>query len=525
MADDTWVYWTIFAAYIVFLFVVGFRARKKTKTLEDFMVAGRSIGPLLLGLSFGVTYFSASLIIGAGPKTYNLGLGTIWIGVINGIVGIGLFMMLFGNRTRIISRELGCLTVPEMLAKRYEMKSLQTFSAIVILLFEIIYLVAVFMGLSILFSVILPDMENAYIYAAMICGIITIVYLMMGGSHGAIFTDVFESIIMLVGVLMIFFVGLSQVGGFEGVNLELQALGEGFTTFPGNGGFNLIGAILVSSIGIWGSPQMMSRYFTAKNRKSLKWGLVISLAWGLLIATLAYVNGGIGLALFGTDSGIVSESGSDLIPQLMLELLPSWLAALFIACVTAASLTTGEKIILVATSAVSRDIYQEKTGADDKKTMKVTRLMTIVIVVIAVIIAIFEPGQILDVTFFAFSSLASVTLVPYIYGLFWKRGTGKAALVSALVCFIINTVWFFAFSPASTGLTGLFGDLAFPLLPNVAATELFSLGSMTITIGSINEFIPAQIVASIVFPLVSLATERMNPEFVDKIFDKLEKQI
>ena len=521
MADSTWIYWAIFIVYIIFLLAMGIQSKKKTSTLSDYLVAGRSIGPILLGLSVGVTYFSASLLVGSGPFGARWGLSVVWIGVINAVVGIGLNMVIFGDRTRALSQEIECLTVPELLGKRYQSKSVQKLVAIITFVFEIVYLVAVYMGLSTLFSVIMPNTNNAYIIAVMICGIITIAYLTTGGSHGAIVTDVFESIIMLVGVVLIFVIGLNRVNGFTGMNSILENYNPEFTEFPGAGGFTVIGIIIVSSVGIWGSPQMISRYFTAKDRRSTKWSLVISLSWGLVIATLAYINANIGFAfLLENPDPNLSVGADNLIPVFMLDIMNPWLAAIFIACVTAASLTTGEKIILVATSAISRDVYQLNTDASDEKTMKITKISTVVVVVAAVGIAMLQPAAILALTFFAFSSMASVVLVPYIYGLYWKKGTAKAAFITGLVCAIINIAWWFCISGSSAKL--LSG--VFPLFPDVAAFKLFNLGNMEITLGSINEFIPAQMVAMILFPLISKYTQPPEKEFVDNIFASMKSK-
>ena len=417
--DVNWIYWTVFIAYLMYLLVAGIRAKKQTQNFSDFLVAGRNIGPLLMGLSLGVTYFSASLLIGSGGFAGRYGLGTLWIGSMNAILGVAVFTWIFGNRTRALSAKIGCLTVPEMLGKRYQSQALQLYTALITFIFEILYLVAVYMGLSTLFSVIMPNVPNAYNYALILCGIITIAYLVIGGSHGAIATDLFESMIMLIGVLILLFMGLQAVGGLPNLNTILEGLDPGFVEFPGAGGFGLVGMILVSSMGVWGSPQMVSRYFTAKNKKSIKGGLIVSLVWASVIAILAYLNACIALGYNALHpfAGL-SPDKSNLVPLFMLAVFQSvpWLGALFIACVTAASLTTEEKIILVSTSAISRDFYQKLTNCSDEKAMKLTKYMTIVITVIAVVIAMLSLKEILVVTFFAFSSMASAILIPYFYG-------------------------------------------------------------------------------------------------------------
>src|SRR6056297_1236879 len=190
MASES-LYWSVFALYLAFLAFAGIRAKKKTHTFEDYMVAGRNIGPVLLGISFGVTYFSAVMIVGGGEFSYIWGLSSIWIGVIDCLVGVFAAFILFGRRTMRLSEELGSLTVPEFLGKRYNSKGLQMFTACVTLVFETVYLVSIYMGLSVLLKYAMPnvDPDLSYTIAVCMCGLITIVYLNIGGAHGAIWTD------------------------------------------------------------------------------------------------------------------------------------------------------------------------------------------------------------------------------------------------------------------------------------------------------------------------------------------------
>src|SRR6056297_3134758 len=260
MASES-LYWTVFAIYLAFLAVAGIRAKSKTHTFEDFMVAGRSIGPVLLGISFGVTYFSAVMIVGGGEFSYIWGLCSIWVAVINVVVGIFGSFILFGKRTMRLSEEFSALTVPEFLGKRYNSKSLQMFTAVVTLLFETVYLVSIYMGLSVLLKYAMPnlDSELSYTIAVCMCGLITIVYLNIGGAHGAIWTDATEAVIMLAGVLAVFIAGLNAVGGFDGLITTVVNEGDGWigdpdsltAAPPGAAPFKWLGYVLVTSFGVW----------------------------------------------------------------------------------------------------------------------------------------------------------------------------------------------------------------------------------------------------------------------------------
>lgn len=518
------VYWVVFGAYLVFLAVAGIRAKKKTNTLQDFMVAGRNIGPVLLALSYGATYFSAVLLVGGGEYAYNWGLSALMIAFGNVVVGILAMFLLFGRRTVMLSHHYECLTISQMLAKRYDSDGLRYLTSISILIFETVYLVSIYMGLTVLLEIILPGVENAPVWAVCIVGLITIFYLSISGSHGAITTDVVESIIMIIGVLAISITALVAVGGFSGfletlANIELDAgIKPGnLTNFPGQGGFAVIGFVLVTSFGTWGLPQMISRFFTADKKKStLKRGLVISLIWATVISFLAYFNGALGRVYFfeNPDPTVV---GANVVPKMMVTILPIWLASLFIAAVTAASLTTGEKVILMAAGSLSIDTYQHITKASDEKTFRVTKLTTVLIVVVAVILTIIKPDAVLALAMFAWSAIAGTILVPYVGGLFWKRGTAAGAIACAATALVSTVLWWLCFRSGS--LNASLNTDIFPLLKEWVPVILFQNDTITITVGSIHEFIVSQVLSVIVYIVVSLLTKVRNPEEVEKIFE------
>lgn len=523
MANE-WIYWTIFALYLGFLIISGYRAKGKTKTLTDYMVAGRNIGPLLLGLSFGATYFSAVMIIGGGATSFGAGLGTMWIGAIDGVIGVFLIYVLFARRTRSLSKKLDCLTMPEFLGKRYQSDTLWSFAGWNALILETIYLVSVFMGLAVLFAIIMPGVANAYQIACVICAIITIIYITMGGSYASIYTDVFESLLMLVSVILIMVYGLAAVGDVAGLNNTLNGINPQLTEFPGLGGFAIVGACLSTSFAVWGNPSMVTRYFTAKNKSSLKWGMVISLFWCFTVGMISWMNGSIGRAYSKLHPEITGWNATNNIPMLMYHTLPAWLAALFIAGITAASLTTGEKLILVGTSALARDIYQRKTKASDEKTMKVTKIATIFMVVIAAIVGMFNIAGVLDLCMWSFDIMCAVFLIPYVFGLYWRKGTAKAAIIAGAVGETIAVLWWLFFSSKAVSFGNIVGQpTLFPLFKDAGAVVWFSIGTMKVTAGNTATIIPSQIAVILLFIIISKKTQPPSKEFLDEIFEFMEK--
>jgi len=315
--NDITLFWIVLIGYMAVLVVIGIYSKKKTKSVEDYLTAGRSIGPLLLGLSFGVTYFSSVLIIGGGGLAFFWGLASVWIAAIDVLVGVVLVFLFFGRRTKILSDKCKALTISQLIGYRYQDKNYQAFSGAVVMFFEMIYMVSMYVGLSKLLILLVPSdwsaaaVDNAYVIAVSLCAIITVVYLTAGGSFGAIYSDAFESVIMIVGVVVIAIYGLIAVGGLDGMISGLD-IGEtigaivnpdtsgtflipfkdgSLTTFIGFGGMGILGYILVTSFGQWGMPQALTRFFTSKSKKAVKYAAGIAALWACVCAFFAWFNG------------------------------------------------------------------------------------------------------------------------------------------------------------------------------------------------------------------------------------------
>ncbi len=466
----------------------------------------------------------------------------------------------FGKRTKYISEQARAVTIPQLIGFRYQDKNYQAFSGAVIMFFEMIYLVSVYVGLSKLLTLLTPsgsqsETDVAYMVGVSLCAIITIVYLVFGGSIGAILSDSVESMIMIAGVVLITIFGLASVGGLEGLMAGLagaETIGsitnpgtlESFTipfttgsltTFVGFGGMGLLGFILVTSFGQWGMPQSLSRFFTAKNKKALKYGLLVACVWASFVAFFAYFNGAVANAYWFLHAGdptidatiIAVFKDIDMnIPLFLRQVMPSALAAIFIAAVTAASMTTGEKLILISASGFSQDVYQnikERGGEkiSDVKMLRITKVSTIFVVIAALLLALTKPEFVLTLCMFAWSAMAATILVPFVFGLFWKRGTAKAAWVSGIIALSVAVAWWLIFRFSNPAIEAVFHDLrAIVLQTNPFAITLgdyfVAPGKMIKT--GIHEFIVSQVVALISFPIVSLFTKAPDGQFVDSLF-------
>jgi SSS family solute:Na+ symporter len=562
------IFWIVLVAYMGVLVAFGIYSKKRTKSVEDYLIAGKSIGPFLLGISFGVTYFSSVLVIGGGGQAFVWGLGAIWIAAFNVLIGIVLVFILFGRRTKILSDQCKSVTVPQLLAFRYQDKNYQIFVGLVVMFFEMIYLVSVYTGLAKLLTLLTPngtqaEADLAYLIGVALCGGITIFYLVFGGSIGAILSDAFESIIMLVGILLITIIGFMSIGGIDGLLNGLAFAETGptivgtllptrnapftagsLTQFVGFGGMGLLGFMLVTSFGQWGMPQALSRFFTAKSKKAIKYGLIIACGWAGVVAFLSYFNGALANAywfLHLNEPGIndnILRIFKDIdmnIPLFLRNVVPAPIVAIFIAAVTAASMTTEEKVVLISASGFSQDVYQNlaergtRPKIPDEKMLKVTKLATFVVIIVALLFALGKIDFVLTLCMFAWSAIASAVLVPFVFGLFWKRGTAKAAWTSGIVALSVAIIWWFIFRFSNPAVEFMFHDIRAVVLLTVPFK--ITLGDFYTVAGDntspmskagIHEFIVSQVVAICVFVIVSLFTKPPKNEFVDAVFKEFK---
>jgi SSS family solute:Na+ symporter len=537
-------FWVVLLAYLAVLIAFGWYSKKKTKSVSDYLVAGRSIGPVLLGLSFGVTYFSSVLLIGGAGFSYIWGLGTVWIAAIDVLVGVFIIFVFFGHRTQIISNKGNIMTVPQLLGYRYQNPQLRMLVGGIVMVFETIYVVSIYTGLSILLTLLTPPEfgKLGYYIGVGLCAAITMAYLVAGGSIGAILSDAVESLVMAFGVIVIFIIGIVNLGGFEGFALGLQiqeasrpfyTMPDSMTTFVGFGTMGIIGYVFVTAFGQWGMPQAISRFFTAKKKRAIKWGLVVACIWASIVSIFAWVNGVIASSYwyYTGDSSIIAYLNAGgfanrdyNLPLFLQKSFPVVIAAIFLAAVTAASMTTEEKVILVAASGFAQDIYENRQNLKgktipDERMLKITRLTTAVLLIVSLILTLLVDilglGFVLELCMFAWSGMASAILIPYVFGLFWKRGTAKGAMISGIAGIAAAVTWW-----------ALMKYSLLATIPEVVALRNFVLTTtpFTVTLSGIHEFLVSQAVALIAFPVASLLTAPPKKEFVDEIFAAFKAQ-
>lgn len=460
------VKWIVLAVYLALMIGIGVYYRKKTSSVSDFVLGGRGLGAWFTAFAYGTSYFSAVIFVGyAGKFGWSYGVASTWIGIGNAVIGSWLAWKVLGRRTRIMSKHLEAKTMPEFFEKRYGSKMLKIVSALIVFVFLIPYTASVYNGLSRLFE---KGFGIPYKYCIIGMALFTAVYVIMGGYKATALNDFIQGIVMLVGITAVVFAVLNENGG---LGQSLDMLGEipapdgrtdMYNSILGPDPINLVGVIILTSLGTWGLPQMVQKFYAVKDDKAIKTGTIVSTFFAVVVAGGCYFLGGFG-RLFAENVNGVPAEGFDSIVPIMMERLPLLLFGLVIVLVLSASMSTLSSLVLTSSSTLTIDLIKPlaKNKIDEKKELLIMRIFIGVFLLISVILAIItlENPQTVISTLMSISwgALAGAFLAPFMYGLFWK-GVTKAAVLTSFICGVgITLVHMFYYTFG--GRTGTLGGL------------------------------------------------------------------
>ncbi len=488
---------------VIFVLVtagIGFYCRKKIKSVNDFVLGGRNVGPWLTAFAYGTSYFSAVVFVGyAGQFGWNFGISATWIGIGNAVIGSLLAWVVLGRRTRVMTKHFEAATMPEFFEKRYLSKSMKIVSSIIIFIFLVPYTASIYKGLSGLFAMAF-DIDFTWCIIGM--AVLTGIYVIAGGYMATAINDFIQGIIMLVGIVAVVLAVLNVHGGFtESINQLSQIVPEGgsemagpFTSFFGPDPISLFGVVILTSLGTWGLPQMIHKFYTVKNEKTVKTGTIISTVFALVIAGGSYFMGGFGRLFVEGDK---PAAGFDSVVPTMLQSLPDLLIAIVIILVLSASMSTLSSLVITSSSTFTIDFlkglfFKKMSG---KRQMLIIRLLCAAFILVSVLIALNPNSMISSLMSISWGALAGAFLGPFLYGLFWK-GTTKAGVWAGFISGVAITV------------TGLILQTAGIVLP-----APFSLLNSPLNVGAV-----AIVFSLIIVPLVSVLSPKMPKAHLEASF-------
>ncbi len=455
--------------YVVVMIGIGYYSMRRTKTVGDFFLANRALGPWVSAFAYGTTYFSAVLFIGyAGRIGWGFGLSSLWIVVGNALVGSLLAWLILARRTRVITEKLGAMTMPEFLESRYQSRFLRVFSAVVIFIFLVPYSASVYMGLSYLFDVV---MGIPYVYALLLMAVLTGAYLIMGGYLAVSVNSLVQGVIMFFGALLLilFILNRPESGGLYQAIERLKMIDPKLVAPVGAPGFwSLFGLVMVTSLGAWGLPQMVQKFYSIKSERVITAATVIATVFALVCTFSAYFSGALTHLFFPTLPEFAGKPNPELLmPQLMSQFMPLSFAVVLLLLVFSASMSTLSSLVLVSSSAIAIDLFSLR---DKKISLLLMRLLCGVFILCSLLIAFYRISFIVNLMSISWGTTAGVFLAPYLYGLYWERANLPAAIVS-MICGIsigLGASWYYGFQSQVIPLVGSLAILiplgVFPLV-------------------------------------------------------------
>ena len=481
---------------------VGLYSRKHATNVNDFVLGGRSVGPWLTAFAYGTSYFSAVVFVGyAGQFGFKYGLSATWIGIGNAFIGSLLAWVILGRRTRVMTKHLSAATMPDYFGKRFDSNSIRIAASVISFIFLIPYTASVYNGLSRLFGM---AFDIPYAVCVIVMAALTGVYVILGGYMATAINDFIQGIVMLFGIVAVIVAVLNGQGGFYQAVVQLSeiesdvalTLGQKgvFASFFGPDLPNLIGVVILTSLGTWGLPQMVHKFYAIKDEKAIRYGTIISTFFAIVVSGGCYFLGGFGRlfdtpAIHAADGSVIYDS---IIPT-MLSSLSDMLVGIVIVLVLSASMSTLSSLVLTSSSTLTLDFIKGNIikDMDDKKQLLCMRVMLVFFIAISVIIALDPPTFIAQLMGISWGALAGAFLAPFMYGLYWK-GVTKASVWASFACGVLLTV----------------------------SNMFFKFIASPINAGAI-----AMVAGMIVVPIVSMVTPKMDTSHVDKVFECLEEKV
>ena len=334
---------------IIFLAVmvgVGIYSRKQAANVDGFVLGGRNVGPWLTAFAYGTSYFSAVVFVGyAGQFGWKYGLSSTWIGIGNALIGSLLAWIVLGRRTKLMTQHIESRTMPDFFGTRYQSQNLRVVASIIAFVFLIPYTAGVYKGISTLFEM---GFGIPYEFCVVGMAAFTAIYVIFGGYKATAMNDFIQGIIMLFGIVTIIAAVLASQGGLTEAVTKLAAMpaddnpavNGGFASWFGPDIPNLIGVVILTSLGTWGLPQMVGKFYSITDESAIRRGTIISTIFAIIVAGGCYFLGGFG-RLFGMPPTLPNgRLDFDSIVPSMLVTLPDVLIALVVLLVLSASMST-----------------------------------------------------------------------------------------------------------------------------------------------------------------------------------------
>ena len=436
--------------YMIAILAIGLWSARKFKNSEDWFVGGRSMGPWITALAHGSSSLGGGMYI-AGPQYgWEAGASALWAAP-GDVFGPLLNFGILARRMRRYTEKAKTLTISEFFGHRYYSRGVRNFSVVILVIAMLISLVVEYMAMGVLVSAVTGW---SFVVSLIFGCAVILIYTGAGGYLAVAYTDFAQSILMVLGMLILIPVCIASVGGLEGMNAGLYAINEGLPTLWGEDYYLkgapllIAGMALVYFIGYMGQPHLILKTVAIKDEKSIRLVPMIGAVFGFLLAFGVYTLGCVGRVVYPDISMLPGGNAEYVLPMLALTKLPSFLAGLLLAGACSAVMSTASGLLLVIGSAIGNDLYRNSVSgkkASEEQVMKVTRMSTYLLGIVSVamcFIPIFQLG-VYQLTWIAWSVLSPAFIPCIVGGLYWKRGTKEGAYAAMISGSLVGAFWYY----------------------------------------------------------------------------------
>lgn len=525
---DLAVFGTMTVVFLIVTLVLGWYGYKNTRNNEEFLLGRNKAGPVIIALSYGATFLSASAVIGFGGQAAVHGMSVMWLCFLNLFVGLIVAFLIFGGPTRRKGRALGASTYSDLLGKIFKSKGIRAFTAILIIVMMPIYAAAVLKG-GVNSLAVITGLTEYYDYILIALAVIVAVYVVYGGIIAVMYNDAFQAAIMFIGMVVILVVTYSYFGGVTAGNSALDGLWDqsivdignigvqdgfnGWTSFSDFGSKEWLTVVttflLGVGIGALTQPQLAVRFMSAKNDRDLNKSLIVGSVFMLAIVGSAYTVGALSNVYFMDHYGMTAFEyisqmglGTDfIIPEYILELFSTIsfgdiFVSLFLLSLVCAAISTISALLHTIGAAGGYDLYtlwKNKKGhmTGDSQSVNLNRVVIVLVMVLTVVYCYMMPNDIIAKATSVFMGITAAALLPaYFHGLYSKNPCRKAAITSM----VVGTVVYLFFALFINSGTSIF----LPICELLTGQSVLFPDSILASTDALVIALPASIIAMVI---------------------------
>lgn len=465
------IYWIVLVAFFFANLYIGWIAFKRSKSLEDFYLGGRKIGVWALAFTYVATWNSAVTYIGFPGTAYKYGMPMVASGVLSAMFA-GIFGWLFlAQRLRDQSVALNALTIPEYIERRYQSHGARMLSTLTILVFTVVYLVAQYAGVAYILQLYL---DLPYVTSVIIMAVIIAVYTAMGGFLAVVWTDLLGGLLMTALSVFLFVFALVKLGGWYEIHYTTATMyTPQFNEIPGLMGALMFSYLAFYTLGSLGSPQLIVRFFSIKDKTVWRKAIVLT---AVVLAVQTPFMAFLGIATRAAElkslipEGVIGANTDFALPAFMIHVAPMFAKILFLVGVVAASMSTANSLLLVASTAIGRDLLQQglKLKITDRQVRSITSVAALVITFLTACLSMIKLPMVVLISAMQLTVSGAAFMPALIFGVWWKKGTRAGVLASMTAGLLVPLLLFTVLKPYN-----VFGHPFWPSLIISFATYYF----------------------------------------------------